>query len=412
MKYEFNFRKNIKFFWLTASITFLSFLIIIFLWTKKIKESSYFNAQTYATLYTLLLDNRLDDNLRGILFKKIVEQNSLPIIVTDTNENILTWRNINIKQSSKNDSTAIIEVKAILKTLKKMNKPILLKTTFKNDSLILGKLYYGDYTTLQFATYLPLLLLGITLIFAYLSFTSIKILQENEKEKLFYGLAKETAHQLGTPISSLMGWIELLKIETGYDKEKRRSRRKADMYLEEMEKDIKRLVNINNRFELIGTQPSKKEENLGEVIAEVCNYFEKRLPNHIEIITTIDPNIPPIFINKTLIEWVFENLIKNSVDSLVQEEKGIIKITAQYNQKENEIVIDVTDNGKGIPENIKNYIFEPGFSTKKKGWGLGLTFVKRIIEVYHKGEMLLIESKPYIATTFRIKLFPHKLKDA
>jgi signal transduction histidine kinase len=234
------------------------------------------------------------------------------------------------------------------------------------------------------------------LIFGFLSYRRIKTV---EQASIWGGLAKETAHQLGTPISSLMGWVEL---SMELDKQ-RGDNTTAEIYAN-MQSDLTRLQRITERFGKIGSYPQQAPVDINTVIGDAVAYFQKRLPNlskQVEL-RVVDRELPEIVANADLLQWVFENLIRNSLDAIDQE-NGIIEIDPRFQPKERQIGILYKDNGQGIPRQNRNRIFQPGMTTKKHGWGLGLTLVKRIIEAYHHGQIRLIHTSSQ-GTTFEIVL--------
>ena len=264
------------------------------------------------------------------------------------------------------------------------------------DSIILQKIHYGDselIDQLQFYPYLQILIAALFIILGYIGFSNIK---KSEQSNIWVGMAKETAHQFGTPISSLMGWIEMLKMHY-QDKD-----RVLDI-ADEISDDVEKLNKITNRFSKIGAVPELKKLSTYEEIHKVKEYFERRLPQlgkSVEIILKGDKQANAE-LNAELFEWVIENLIKNALDA-IDHKQGKIEITVKELRKE--IEIDITDNGKGIDLKSRKDIFRPGYSTKRRGWGLGLSLSKRIIEVYHKGKIFVKSSVIGEGTTFKIIL--------
>jgi NtrC-family two-component system sensor histidine kinase KinB len=233
---------------------------------------------------------------------------------------------------------------------------------------------------------------ALFILIGYAGFSSIK---KSEERMIWVGMAKETAHQLGTPLSSLIGWIEYLKNSPG----------KFNQVVPDFEKDLNRLQTVANRFSKIGSVPDLENENLKDIITEVIGYFQRRLPGgegKVEIGQRINAKIPALLLNRDLFSWVIENLLKNAADAL-ESQGGQIHITADF-LNEKQVYIDVQDNGKGVIPREKKNIFKPGYSTKKRGWGLGLSLAKRIIEDYHGGSIQLKESQPRGGATFRIIL--------
>lgn len=254
-----------------------------------------------------------------------------------------------------------------------------------------GYIYYSSSKLLRQLRYYPYIQLsGLFILFflAYLAFSSTRNAEQN---KVWVGLAKETAHQLGTPISSLIAWIEYFRSDPNFD----------HSIADEMEKDVNRLEMITNRFSNIGSAPTLKAENITQVVYEFITYLEKRVSTKVKF--TIINHIPEgqqAIINKNLFEWVIENICKNAVDAMGGV--GHIQITMQPAARKDELIFDIKDSGKGISPAILRKLFNPGFSTKKRGWGLGLTLAKRIIEDYHGGRIFVKDTEPGKGTTFRI----------
>jgi signal transduction histidine kinase len=258
--------------------------------------------------------------------------------------------------------------------------------------LIDGKkeyIYYNDSKLLQKLKYFPVFMLSIIaafMIIVYFAFSNARIAQQN---KVWTGMAKETAHQIGTPLSSLMGWLEYLK-----------EKHAKDPITKEIQKDINRLSIIASRFSKIGSLPTLENLNIIPVLKGSINYMKERASSKILFELVSAKDVVQTMISKDLFEWVIENIIKNSIDAI--NEKGSIIISLKENHKT--IFIDVIDNGKGVAKSFFHEIFEPGFTSKKRGWGLGLSLVKRIIQDYHQGRINLIKSIPNKETLFRIVL--------
>ncbi|MBA4251534.1 MAG: sensor histidine kinase, partial [Chlorobiaceae bacterium] len=276
------------------------------------------------------------------------------------------------------------------------NNPILVKFIADQDTLILTKIHFGDsdlINQLKYYPYLQLLIASIFVLIGYIGFSQIK---KSEQGNIWVGMAKEIAHQFGTPISSLMGWVEILKMNY----------RDPDKVLdtaEEIENDVEKLNKITYRFSKIGSKPELKIENVFHKLSKVVEYYKRRLPQSgkkVEINLSGQDNLLTR-VNCELFEWVIENLIKNSLDA-IENGKGKIDITVKA-EKSN-IEIEVTDNGKGIDGKRRKDVFRPGYSTKRRGWGLGLSLSKRIIEDYHNGKIFVKSSVINEGTTFKIVL--------
>lgn len=255
----------------------------------------------------------------------------------------------------------------------------------------IGYIYYSNSSLLRQLRYYPYIQLAGIFILGFLAYLAFSSTRKAEQNKVWVGLAKETAHQLGTPISSLIAWIEYLRTDPNFDLS----------IADDMEKDVQRLEMITNRFSNIGSAPTLKSENVVKVVYDFLAYLQKRVSTKVEF--TIINKIPEgqqAIINKNLFEWVFENICKNAVDAM--SGIGKIQITMDKDSKRDELIFDIRDTGKGIdPSNLRN-VFSPGFSTKKRGWGLGLTLAKRIVESYHGGRIFVKDSAPNKGTTFRI----------
>ncbi|MGB9562124.1 MAG: ATP-binding protein, partial [bacterium] len=270
---------------------------------------------------------------------------------------------------------------------------------------ILGYLYFGETTFVTMLRYIPIGEFLLLLLFFYLLLLESERKKGQEIQNIWLGMARETAHQLGTPISAIFGWLQLLR-------DKCTSNATDDKgfnifaILDEMENDVRNLDDIVKRFGKIGSQPELELINVNQVVKDAVEYFRKRTPTlhrKIEFEERYYDGIITIYANRLLLGWAIENILKNSIEAL-DKGKGNIIIVTRLNPVNNTVNIVITDNGRGIPGNIQKKIFTPGFTTKKRGWGLGLSLAKRIIEEYHYGKLELVESKPYEKTTFSISL--------
>ncbi len=319
----------------------------------------------------------------SFLFMVIKNNETVPVIVVDQNDSIISYRNIDTLKIA-NDPNYLRQE---LEEMKHGYKPI--EITFSDESKQL--VYYKDsliLSQLNYYPYIQLIVFFIFILIAYLAFSSIR---KSEQNQVWMGMAKETAHQLGTPISSLMAWLELLKLNPPTDA----------VMLKDIENDINRLHLIAERFSKIGSQPKPTHANLIDVIQNVTDYMQKRTSSsvqyHLHFNDLKDVYIPIIV---PLFEWVLENLYKNAVDAM--NGKGTIDVTIRDNIQT--VYIDVKDTGKGIPKSKQKTIFKPGYTTKARGWGLGLSLTKRIIEEYHGGNIFVKSSEINQGTTFRIVL--------
>jgi len=284
-------------------------------------------------------------------------------------------------------------IQQTLDDLRRQNPPIEIEWAEGKYKYI----YFGESYLLKQLRWFPVFQLLVAFAFIGIVFLGFALAQRSEQNKVWVGLAKETAHQLGTPVSSLMAWVELLKMRVA-------DRPKDQEMLEEMERDILRLEKITERFSKIGSQPDLQPENLKDILERSSSYLKSRMTRkgniHLEIHNEL-PEASILHINPLLFDWVIENLLKNALDAIKSEE-GEIQLRAGTRGKS--FFIDVSDTGKGIPKSHFRKVFQPGFTTKKRGWGLGLSLSKRIIEQYHKGRIFVKQSEVGKGTTFRIIL--------
>ena len=339
--------------------------------------------ELWAMAQKSFIENKnLEDDLGELSFMVLTKSFANPIIRVDSSGKILSHKNIFNEESSKVDS---VKLKNILKKISLENNPIEIK--FNNS--INQKLYYGNSSTFNTIKFYPYALFLVALFFSLIVFNYYKSSISSNSNKIWASFAKETAHQIGTPLSSLMGWSTLLKEEKVDNK-----------IIVEIEKDIERLNTITKRFSKIGSIPELLKEDVNAVLNSSVNYLKKRSSSLVNF--TFNPSRETAFspLNKILFEWVIENLVKNSIDSMNGSGSIIISI---FNNN-NEIKILVRDDGNGIPPKIQKKIFNSGFTSKKKGWGLGLSLSKRIINQYHNGKIFIKESDRKKGTTIEIKL--------
>jgi len=308
---------------------------------------------------------------------EIINSNkTIPIIIINQDSMVTGSRYLKIK-----DTLALLE-KA--KSFAVQNNPI----RFSSDKGLYQDLYYGNSSLFSRLTYYPLILVGIFLLFVsiiYLYYRTGKVSDEN---RLWSGIAKETAHQIGTPLSSLLGWIEILKTQDN-----------IDIPVEELEKDVQRLNVISQRFSKIGSTPKLTENNITDITRKTLRYIKDRTSKLIDFKVDF-PHEVLAQVNSQLYSWVIENLIKNAIDAM--EGKGQINLKITEDQKH--VFVDISDTGKGIPSSKYKEVFKAGYTTKKRGWGLGLSLAKRIVEQYHNGKIYVKSSKIGVGTTFRIVL--------
>lgn len=355
---------------------------------SKLEEREKQQIELYAETirYVMTSDENADINFFFERIKKINENNTIPVIWKDGSGHL---NSINIAMS---ESLSMEEKQTLLQSklqeiIAENNKPIEMDMGFQKEYI-----YYGNSKLLKLLRYYPLSQLLVVLIIGFLGYIFFSYSRRAEQNRVWVGLAKETAHQLGTPLSSLTAWVEILRNEPSINPE----------IVVELSKDIQRLETITTRFSNIGSMPILKEEDLEELISSFISYLKIRISTkvHIEIKSALIAN-QVANVNKYLFEWVIENICKNAVDAMGGTGDMLIYL---HEGKNNQIYIDISDTGKGIPTSNLSKVFAPGFSTKKRGWGLGLTLAKRIIENYHEGKLNIKSSELNKGTTFRISL--------
>nr|WP_302618539.1 HAMP domain-containing sensor histidine kinase [uncultured Prevotella sp.] len=331
--------------------------------------------------------NNADENTDlNLVLKVINENNTIPVVVLDSQGNAQVFRNVTLSGADFNDS---LKNAALLgKTFLRKGRHIKILLNQKNNEYI--QVCYDESLMLKRLAAYPLVQLGIVLIFVVVAIFALLSSKKAEQNKVWVGLSKETAHQLGTPISSLMAWIEILK-ETYPD----------DDLIPEMNKDVKRLQLIADRFSKIGSLPEPVPSSLNEVLDHVIDYMDRRTSKSIQMIKVFPQHDIIVKINASLFEWVIENLSKNAVDAMGGK---VGRITLRVEETDKCAVIEVSDTGKGIKRKDLNNVFRPGFTTKERGWGLGLSLAKRIVEEYHNGKIWVKSSEVGKGTTFRIEL--------
>lgn len=334
--------------------------------------------------------NNADSNADlNLVLKVINENNTIPVIVTDSHNNVQTFRNLDVEGCSTMADTlrfATITASRLRASGKVIS--IALDDSPEAESI---HVCYDDSVMLKRLSSYPYVQLGVVMIFVVIAIFALLTSKRAEQNKVWVGLSKETAHQLGTPISSLMAWTEILR-ETYPD----------DPLIPEMDKDVKRLQLIADRFSKIGSLPEPVPTDLNEVLTHVADYMDRRTSRKVAILRCLPETAPIVRINAALFEWVIENLCKNAVDAM----EGVGTITLTVIQESGRVAVEVADTGKGIRKKDIGNVFRPGFTTKKRGWGLGLSLAKRIVEEYHKGRIYVKSSEPGKGTVFRIELKP------
>lgn len=357
-------------------------IILSTLFTNRLASSLALEERKKIEIWAEATRQLTEDETADIDFLlSIIEGNTtIPVIIIDKNDVLLDSRNFT-KESE--DATEIHDKK--IQKLKQKNPPIIVKL---NDDT--QYIYYDDSLLLKQLYFFPYIQLGVIIIFLSIAFFAFSSTKKSEQNRVWVGLSKETAHQLGTPISSLLAWVDILK-----------NRHEEDKLIGEMAKDVNRLRIIAERFSKIGSAPDLQLVSLNETLTNAVQYIENRSSQKVKI-KCFFPEENSVFVklNIPLFEWVIENLCKNAIDAM----DGTGKIDISVLHKETEIFIDVKDTGKGMEKKYFKTIFNPGFTTKKRGWGLGLSLAKRIVEEYHGGKIFVKQSEIGIGTTFRVIL--------
>ena len=378
------FKSKFKNFWLLLVFVIVS----IILWnTNNLFNSLRLEERNKMKLWAMAQEEYIKNpTLSNLTFEVLQRSGINPMIQVNENNKIIEIRNVKWDES-RQDS---IELYDILSRLKKENEPILIRYSDEKGNLLVNqKLFYGNSSILKKLQYYPLALLLIVFLFAAVLYFVFKTARISEQNRLWAAMSKETAHQIGTPLSSIMGWITLLK-----EKEKK------SLPINEIEKDVERLNLITDRFSKVGSKPDLKPLNITSSIHETLSYLIKRSSKQILFEIDIPKKNIIIPFNPQLLGWTLENLIKNGIDSM----KGKGKLSVELNDKRRHVEILISDTGSGIKKELLSKIFKPGFTTKKRGWGLGLSLAKRIIEDFHLGKIVIIKTVLGKGTCFQILL--------
>jgi len=376
---QFSERRNItRWFIIIASF----FIVILILWNtynffQIFKNEERAKMEFWANAMSSIANANENSDLK-LPFEIISKNTTIPIFITDRNDRIIDFNNIDEEISK--DSIAL---KKYFNSIKNDNQPIKMERSNNKYQLV----YYGDSPLLNKLKYYPVALLLIIILFGAVVYNFYKATKMATQNKLWAGMAKETAHQIGTPLSSLIGWLEILKLENI-----------EESTVAEIEKDINRLQTITDRFSKIGSEPILENRNIIEDTRTTVDYLKSRVSK--QVVFNFSAPEHPVFIaiNPALHSWTIENLVKNAIDAM----KGKGNLTITISELEDVVKIKITDSGKGIPKNQFSSVFEPGFTTKKRGWGLGLSLTKRIVQEYHKGRIKVAHSEIGKGTTMQM----------
>ena len=355
--------------------------------SAELREDNRDVVKLYAEIIAATVQDESNTNI-DFIFENIIKKVKFPIIQSDQNKNPQLWTNLPGNINSESDRIKF------LNSMDKINMPIPLVFNDKiKGPITFGYLHYGDSILIQkihIWTYVELISIGVFVLFGFMGFTFIR---NSEKQHIWVGLSRETAHQLGTPVSALLGWLDHLKNDSSSVKK----------IIPELESDIERLEQVSRRFSKMGSKPEMEYFDLSNKVENVLTYLKRRIPKlgkKVELVNDIEPDIE-IKANGTLLSWAIENLIKNSIDS-ISGDLGSIHVSMSKNKSN--VKIRISDNGCGIPKKDWKNIFRPGFSTKQSGWGLGLSLCQRIINEVHKGEIYIKESSEEAGTIFEINI--------
>ena len=376
---QFSERRNItRWFIIVASF----FIVVLILWNtynffQIFKNEERAKMEFWATAQkTLANANEFTDI--ELPFQIIQNNTTIPMIVTDSKDSIISHNNID--EAITNDNTSL---KKYFNSIKNDNQPIKMQLSEKNYQLV----YYGNSPLLNKLKYYPVALLLIIILFGAVVYNFYRATKMATQNKLWAGMAKETAHQIGTPLSSLIGWLEILKMENI-----------EESTIVEIEKDINRLQTITDRFSKIGSEPVLEKRDIVEDTLKTIDYLQTRVSQQVSFSFKAPEHPIYVEINPALHSWTIENLVKNAIDAM----KGKGKLAVNIEETDRFVKIKVSDTGSGIPKNQFQSVFEPGFTTKKRGWGLGLSLTKRIVEEYHDGRIKVAHSEIGKGTTMQI----------
>ena len=355
---------------------------------KNLREDNREIVQLYAELMAKAVINDSDENL-NFIFENVIKKVQFPIVQTNEEGKPLSWRNLLDNKKTSED------VKPIVRVMDKQNDPISLiyHDPMTGEEHILGVLHFGDSKLIQRLIWLPYFEIGAISLFILLGFVGFSFIRNSEKQHIWVGMARETAHQLGTPISALMGWVDWL----------RKNPEKTLDIVEEMDADLNSLNQVSERFGQMGSVPKLDKVDLSELVKTVVGYLEKRLPTKGNSLKLVNEITSKTYINAnvTHLSWAIENVIKNGIDAITQE-SGEVRIGLRIEKEE--VRIQIHDNGKGVKKKDWKNVFRPGFSTKNRGWGMGLSLTQRIIQDIHRGKIFIKSSSPVSGTTFEIIL--------
>ncbi len=391
------YRTNSNLKWIILAVSSLiSFGSIVYTdrLVRELKARERQDVQLFARAIEYASKEDFNTNMVFVTEEIINKNNSVPLILADAEGQVIFARNVEV-DSSQNADRIQQQLRREAAVMQTYYEPIIIELrdpTRNNEPYALQKVYYRNSSLLVQLTAFPYVQLSVIAIFAFISYLAFNYSTSAEQNRVWVGLAKETAHQLGTPLSSLMAWVEVLRDDPELKKKG---------FVEELDKDVRKLRVVTERFSSIGSTPQLKPENIYHLISNVVSYLEPRVSSKINFeVYSLSEHIMAA-VHAPLFEWVIENLCKNAVDAIGTSGTVAIKVLRGSDRK---VLIDISDTGKGIPKANQARIFKPGFTTKKRGWGLGLALAQRIIELYHNGRIFIKSSEENLGTTFRIEL--------
>lgn len=377
----------------------------IFIWytfvvIEQLQQDTRDQVEKYVKLWQLAANSQSSGDELQFIFDEIIVKARFPIVVLDRQKNPVSWRNIPDIPSDDTTQAALDKVTKVANEMYHEHQEFPLYFGETN----VNYLRYGDSEVITQLRTMPFIAVGIVLGFVVVTMIGFHNIRRSEERYIWVGMAKETAHQLGTPLSSLLGWLEMIGYEQCRDLDTEEKGKLVDTTVENMRTDVDRLQRVANRFSQIGSRPELQECNMNSLVAEAVEYYKKRLPFEGQGTKLVvrDGDIPPVRVNSELFTWVLENLVKNALQA-VDPRVGVVTIATSLSPDGRRVYLEVHDNGRGVAPGAARKLFRPGFTTKKRGWGMGLTLVKRIVEEYHDGRVWLDHSSPG-DTLFRISL--------
>ncbi|MFT5367324.1 MAG: two-component sensor histidine kinase [Candidatus Latescibacterota bacterium] len=406
-------RQFSAYFFLSAVVVILVFLLYAHFWVvRPMRSEANRMGKLYAFMHSIATLDNIDISKGGFYQETVfetVQYPNFPVVITDAKGEPRYWKAIGVEWENPTPEV-VKKVNVIVKDLDLETPAIPFEfpgVEWGPDNKPVAKepeiwyLHYGESDLVKRLSWLPYVALGVTALFVSVGYIGFRQIKNNEQRSIWVGMARETAHQLGTPLSSLYGWMELFNAEVE-EVQDEGVRQKFEKILAEMAHDTNRLTKITSRFSLIGSTPELRPQNVRDAVADTVAYLRVRLPRGVEIIEAIG-EVPVVPLNRELLGWAFENLFKNAADAM-EGKAGRIDVSSEIDEENRRVDIMVSDNGKGIPPHLAKQVFFPGYSTKKRGWGLGLAFVKRIIEDYHQGRVYIKDSTPGEGTIFVVSL--------